>query len=95
MVVGMVSIVDVLLAVLVIVMLVAIGRTIWGPSHADRALAVDFGFAIFVAGLALLAVRLETRALLDLVLAATLVGFLGTVAFAKLVERGGQNGGRT
>jgi multicomponent Na+:H+ antiporter subunit F len=85
---------DVLLAVLVVAMLVAIGRTAWGRSQADRALAVDFGFAIFVAGLALLAVRLDTRALLDLVLAATLVGFLGTVAIARLVERGGRNGGR-
>lgn len=85
------SILDVLLLVLVLVLLVAIGRTIWGRSQADRALAVDLGFAVFVAGLALLAVRLDTRALLDLVLAATLVGFLGTVAFAKLVERGGRD----
>jgi multicomponent Na+:H+ antiporter subunit F len=77
---------DVVLAVLALAMLVAIGRTIAGPTHADRGLAVDFGFAVFVAGLAVLSVRLAEPALLDLVLAATLVGFLGTVAVAKLVE---------
>jgi multicomponent Na+:H+ antiporter subunit F len=90
-----VGVLDVLLAVLALAMLVAIGRVIFGPSQADRALAVDLGFAVFVAGVAILAVRLDTRALVDLVLAATLVGFLGTVAFAKLVERGsGAGGGR-
>ncbi len=77
---------NVVLGVLAVAMLVAIGRTIFGPTPADRALAVDFGFAIFVAGIAVLAVRLDEPALLDLVLAATLVGFLGTVAVAKLVE---------
>jgi multicomponent Na+:H+ antiporter subunit F len=88
-----VGVLDVLLAVLVLAMIVAITRTIAGPTQADRALAVDLGFAIFVAGIAVLAVRLDTRAILDLVLAATLVGFLGTVAFAKLVERGAGPGG--
>lgn len=81
------SLLDALLAVLVLAMVVAIGRTLVGPTNADRALGIDFGFAVFVAGLALLAVRLDSPAMLDLVLAATLVGFLATVAFAKLVER--------
>lgn len=81
------SLLDVLLAVLVLAMLVAIGRTLLGPTNADRTLGVDFGFAVFVAGLAVLAVRLDSPALLDLVLVATLVGFLATVALAKLVER--------
>jgi multicomponent Na+:H+ antiporter subunit F len=79
---------DVLLAGLAIAMLVAIGRVALGPTHADRALGLDLGFAVFIAGLAVLAVRLDTSVLVNLVLAATLVGFLSTVAVAKLVERG-------
>ncbi len=50
-------------------------------------LGLDFGFAVFIAGIAVLAVRLDQPAVLDLVLVATLVGFLATVAFAHLVER--------
>jgi multicomponent Na+:H+ antiporter subunit F len=82
-----VSLLDILLAVLVLALLVAIGRVLFGPTNADRTLGLDFGFAVFVAGLAVLALRLDSPALLDLVLAATLLGFLATVAFAQLVER--------
>lgn len=78
---------DVVLGVLTAAMLVAIGRTIAGPTSADRTLAIDFGFAIAVAAMAVLAARLDNPALLDLVLAGTLLGFLSTVAFAHLVER--------
>lgn len=78
---------DVVLGGLALALAVATGRVILGPSNADRALAVDFGFAVVVAALAVLAVRLEQPALLDLVLAATLLGFLTTVALAALVER--------
>jgi multicomponent Na+:H+ antiporter subunit F len=78
---------DGVLVVLALTLLVATARTILGPTSADRALAVDLGFAVFVAAIAVLAVRLAEPALLDLVLVATVVGFLGTVALAKLVER--------
>ncbi|HLV58805.1 MAG TPA: monovalent cation/H+ antiporter complex subunit F [Natronosporangium sp.] len=78
---------DVVLGGLALAMAAATARVILGPSNADRALGVDFGFAVFVAAVAVLAVRLEQPALLDLVLAATLLGFLTTVALAALVER--------
>ncbi|MCZ2822254.1 monovalent cation/H+ antiporter complex subunit F [Modestobacter sp. VKM Ac-2977] len=73
------------LVVLALCLLVATWRLWAGPTAADRALAVDYGFVVVVAGIAVLAVRLRTPALLDLVLVATLVGFLSTVAFARLV----------
>lgn len=68
-------------------MLVAISRMAYGPTGADRALAVDFGFSTFIAGIAVLAARLDAAAATDLVLAATLLGFLGTVALSQLAER--------
>ena len=76
---------DVALVVLALALVVATVRLVVGPTDADRALGVDLGFAVVIAAVALLAVRLDAPALLDLVLVATLVGFLSTVAFARLV----------
>ncbi|SFO76087.1 multicomponent Na+:H+ antiporter subunit F [Geodermatophilus dictyosporus] len=76
---------DAALVVLALALGAATLRLVAGPTDADRALAVDLGFAVVVAAIALLAVRLDRPALLDLVLVATLVGFLSTVAFARLV----------
>ena len=47
-------------------MLVAISRMAYGPTGADRALAVDFGFSTFIAGIAVLAARLDAAAATDL-----------------------------
>jgi multicomponent Na+:H+ antiporter subunit F len=80
-----VILVDAALVVLALALAVATLRLAAGPTDADRVLAVDFGFAVVLAAVALLAVRLEAPALLDLVLVGTLVGFLSTVAFARLV----------
>jgi multicomponent Na+:H+ antiporter subunit F len=80
-----VILIDAALAVLALALVVATVRLVVGPTDADRALGVDFGFAVVIAAVALLAVRLDAPALLDLVLVATLVGFLSTVAFARLV----------
>ena len=76
---------DAALVVLALALVVATVRLVIGPTDADRALGVDLGFAVVLAAVALLAVRLDAPALLDLVLVATLVGFLSTVAFARLV----------
>ena len=76
---------DAALVVLALALVVATVRLVVGPTDADRALGVDLGFAVVLAAVALLAVRLDAPALLDLVLVGTLVGFLSTVAFARLV----------
>lgn len=73
------------LVVLAAVVVAAAVRVVVGPTDADRVLAVDLGFVVVLAALALLAVRLQAPALLDLVVAGTLVGFLATVALARLV----------
>jgi multicomponent Na+:H+ antiporter subunit F len=80
---------DAILAVLGLTMVAAIVRVIRGPTDADRATGLDFGFFVFMSAVAVLAARLDTMILLDIVLVATLVGFLATVALARLVERGG------
>lgn len=65
----------------------AMARVVRGPSDADRVLAVDFGFVAVIAAVALLALRLDTHALADLVLVATLLGFVTTVALARRLEQ--------
>ncbi|MDB1087725.1 monovalent cation/H+ antiporter complex subunit F [Streptomyces sp. ACA25] len=78
---------DVALLVLVLSLATAIVQVVRGPTGAERLVAADFGFVAFVAGVAVLAVRLESPALFDLVLVATLAGYLATVALARLLER--------
>jgi multicomponent Na+:H+ antiporter subunit F len=78
---------DVALAVLALTLLAAIARLVLGPTDADRAVALDFGFYVFVAAIAVLALRLESRPLLDLVLTGTFVGFVATLALAYLLEK--------
>jgi len=80
-------ILDAALVVLAVAAVVATVRVVVGPTDADRVLAVDLGFVVLLAALALLALRLGAPALLDLVLVGTLVGFLATVALARLAAR--------
>jgi len=87
-------VVDVVVGALLVLMaaslLVATWRVVRGPTDADRVLAVDLGFVVVVVSVVLLAVRLRQPALLDLVLVATLVGFLSTVVLARLVAGRGR-----
>lgn len=78
---------DIALIAVALAFLPAIWRIVIGPSDADRAIAGDFVFFLFVAVAALLGVRLDTPMFFDVVLIATLVGFLGTVFLARLVDR--------
>lgn len=74
--------------VLTIVGLVAgCARMLLGPSAADRVVSLDFVTVLLIAVTALLALKLDNAAYLDLGLALALIGFLATVAFARYVER--------
>jgi multicomponent Na+:H+ antiporter subunit F len=78
---------DIALIAVALAFVPAVWRAIAGPTNADRATAGDFTFYMFVAVAALLGVRLDTPMFFDVVLVATLVGFLGTVILARLVDR--------
>lgn len=62
-------------------------RAIAGPSKADRALAADFTLFVTIGLIALTGVGLASSATFDLVLVATAVGFLATLALARLITR--------
>ncbi|MFJ6281315.1 monovalent cation/H+ antiporter complex subunit F [Arthrobacter subterraneus] len=81
------TLVDVLLGVLLMTLVPALWRMVVGPEDADRAVATDLVFFVFIAAVALLALRTDTPALIDVVVVATLTGFLATVALARLVDR--------
>lgn len=80
---------DAALVVLAVTFGLSLIRAVVGPSVADRAVAADVALYVIVAAIALLALRAGTSAFLDVVLIATLLGFLATVALGMLVGRRG------
>ncbi len=78
---------DAALVLLAVTLLPALWRAAKGPSEVDRAIGADHVFFVFVAVLALLAVRIDRFELLDVVLVATLVGFVSAVTLARYVSR--------
>ena len=79
---------DIAIGALALTLLPAIWRIVRGPTAADRAVASDLVFFVFVAAVALLAVRLDLAGLFDIVIVATVVGFLAPVTLARLIDRG-------
>ena len=68
--------------------LVAIYRVIKGPSTADRVQALDYIGINLIAGIAIFSILLHTHAYFDLILLVGILSFVGTIAFARYVERG-------
>jgi multicomponent Na+:H+ antiporter subunit F len=76
------------LVILSLAMLGFLYRVIKGPSVADRVMALD-AMGITLAGMvAVVSVLLKTSAFLDVILLIGILAFVGTVAFAKFLERG-------
>lgn len=74
--------------VLVIVgMALAFVRMVLGPSLPDRVVGLDMLTVLMVAFAAAFAVAVDEAAFLDVAIILALVGFLGTVAFARYAER--------
>ena len=81
------SIFDILLAVLAVALFLCFLRLLLGPSLADRVAALDTLPAIGLAMLGVYAIEYDLAVLLDLAIVIALVSFVGTVAFAKYMER--------
>lgn len=63
-------------------------RLLRGPSMADRITALDTIGINLIAMIAVLSIILDTQAYLEVMLLVGILAFLGTVAFAKYIERG-------
>ena len=75
------------LAILTLSMALVLIRLIRGTRGADRIIALDLLSILVVAFVALYAVFSGDAVYLDIVIAYALVAFLGTVAFARYIER--------
>lgn len=82
-----VGVVELALVGLAPVFLVVAVRTLRGPSDADRAVGAELGYFALIAAVALLAARAGEPAFLDVVLVATVVGFISSLTLAGLVHR--------
>jgi multicomponent Na+:H+ antiporter subunit F len=80
--------VDIGIALMLVTVAAAALRMARGPGDADRAVAADLLFFAIIGLIALVGVRLASSATFDIVLVATLVGFLATVSLARAVTRG-------
>jgi len=81
------TLLDLALAVTAVAFGLSLLRGVIGPSVADRSVAADVGLYAIVVAITLLAVRTGETAFIDVVLIATLLGFLTTLALSALVGR--------
>ncbi len=83
------TLVDLALAALAVAFVIGVVRLARGPTAADRAVAADLCFFVFVGAAALIGLRVESTWVFDVVLAGTLTAFISTVWLARLVAGGG------
>ena len=81
------SVIEVSLGVLCLSFLMSLVRAAIGPTLADRAAATDVCLYCVVGALALMGVRAQSSVFVDAMLVATLLGFIATVALARLLDR--------
>lgn len=74
---------DLALLTLAATIVPAVWRVACGPSDADRAIGADHVFFVLVGSVALLALGWGRTLLLDLVLVATLTGFLSALLLGR------------
>lgn len=79
------------LAMLSVALLLAFIRLARGPTLPDRVVALDLISILTAGSAAVYAVAAEQPVYLDVALVLALISFLGTVAFARYLERQGFN----
>ncbi|AST92575.1 Na(+)/H(+) antiporter subunit F1 [Sutcliffiella cohnii] len=68
--------------------IIALFRVVKGPSMADRVLALDFIGFVLVAIVAVLCIIVNTTAYFTVILLIGILSFVGTISFARFIERG-------
>ncbi|WP_062381421.1 monovalent cation/H+ antiporter complex subunit F [Demequina pelophila] len=80
--------IDIGLALLLIACLASTYRMVKGPTGADRAVAADLLLFGIVGIIALIGLKVASPARFDIVLVASVVGFLGALSLARTITRG-------
>lgn len=83
--------VNLIYLMLLAAMLLAFVRLVYGKSAPDRVVALDLISAVVVAFTALYATVTDQRELIDVAIGIALITFLGTIAFARYIERRARN----
>ena len=81
------TLIDLALAAVAIAFALCLLRGMRGPTVGDRAVAGDLALYAVVIAIALLAVRTGETAFIDVVLIATLLGFLTSLTLSSLVGK--------
>lgn len=76
------------LSLLMLAIMANLYRVIKGPSSADRVQALDSIGINLIASISVFSVLLHTHAFFDLILLIGILSFIGTLAFARFIERG-------
>lgn len=79
---------EIALGILGLSLALTFARLVRGPALEDRALALDMISTTSVAVAAVAAVRYRSSVYLDVAVVLGLIAFIGTVAFARYLERG-------
>jgi len=82
-----VSLVYLLVVLLTLAALASFYRLLAGPSRADRVIALDLLFALGVLLCICAALASGNVAFLDVAIGLSLVGFVATIAWARLIDR--------
>jgi len=81
---------DILLTLLALPLAFGFVRLVRGPSLPDRVVALDFITAVAVAAAGVWAIITSNPVFLDVAMVLALISFVGTVAFARYLERRGR-----
>lgn len=81
------SLVYVFVILVALAALVGFYRLLAGPTRADRVIALDLLFAIAVVLCICAAIVSGSSAFLDVAIGLSLVGFVATIAWARLIDR--------
>lgn len=65
-----------------------VARLIKGPTAADRIQALDALGINLISGVAIVSVFLQSTAFFEVILLIGILSFVGTIAFARFIERG-------
>lgn len=66
---------------------VSLYRVVFGPTPADRVIAIDLLTVLLVGLVAVVAVTHSVFAILDVALAVAIMAFIATIGFARYLER--------
>jgi multicomponent Na+:H+ antiporter subunit F len=82
---------NIIFSLLITALFLALVRLIKGPSLPDRVVALDLITLEFIGIIGVFVVAAEQPLFLDAAIALAIISFVGTVAFARYLERRGQD----